>query len=143
MRKNKNHTTSFINTLDIFGRPVQFTFKGSQHFKSFLGGVASIICYIVIGFVFILQSQELLFGHDQAFHFTSDGVNDIDEVIDLYELNYFFAIEKLEKEVARIEVTQVSREEGRSTLIPMVDCADLIDEGWYSNVDFDGLLKHY
>ena len=30
------------------------------------------------------------------------GVNDVGDVVDLYELNYFFAIEKLDREVARI-----------------------------------------
>ena len=40
----------------------------------------------------------------------------------MYDLNYFFAIEKLDPEIARIEVTQVSTGDDKGTPIPMADC---------------------
>ena len=53
-----------MKNIDFFGRPVQFTFKGQQHFKSYLGGVASVVCYVVIFFIFVLQTIELFAGED-------------------------------------------------------------------------------
>ena len=140
-----NKDNSWVNKFDIFGVPVHFTFRGSKQFRSYLGGMASILCYFIIAFVIILQSQELFFGHDQAFHFASDIVTDYGDIIDLKTLNFFFAVENLNPAVARLKVSQVSREDGRVTPIPMVDCEQLINgnEEIFTHVDLETISSYY
>ena len=120
---SKHHTDkSWISQFDIFYPSIKFTFKGQDKFKTGLGGVASVICYVIIVGVIILQTEELLLGHSEAFHFSSDAITDYDEVIDLKDLNFLFAVQKIDSTIARIEMSHITRDDDSCVQIPLVDC---------------------
>ena len=53
-----------------------------------------------------------------------------DQVIDLYELNYMFAVQKIDQRFGRITATQVDFVVAgikHKTDIPMVDCRELLE----------------
>ena len=83
------------------------------------------MCYVVIFFIFVLQTIELFAGEDQGFHFTTDGYRDIQQPIDLFNLNFIFAVQNIDPSVATITATQVKTFEGEATPIPLIDCSEL------------------
>ena len=40
---------NIVADLDMYGKPILLSFKGNDHFKTFVGGLMSIISQLIIG----------------------------------------------------------------------------------------------
>ena len=101
-----NGFSRFVSSFDRFGKTVQFTFKKKYKHNTLIGGCCSVLFYLV--FLACATSIFLDFFDVSKFH---KGLSiepaENDAELDLYELNYRFAVEKLEPRIGTIEVFAV------------------------------------
>ena len=127
----------FLRDQDLFASNVKFTFRQlntSQEYdttyKTTLGGALSLLCYFIFTVCISVKTKELVDGHGDAQHQMTTTFLDQNVPIDLYKLNYMFALHKIDPRLGRIEVRQVDhKSQGKvSTEIPMVDCRELLPD---------------
>ena len=112
--------------IDLFAPSVALTFKGERNFKTNFGGSASLCVYIIVIFMVVLKTKELLLGHSDAAHYMTETILEDDVKINLRELEHSFAVNTIDPRIGRIEVNQVTRikkpKERIRTPIDMVEC---------------------
>ena len=116
--------------LDCFAKQVQFTFKGEDSYSTKAGGIISIICFAVVVLLVVVQTMELL-GRTEPELNMVESESDYG-FIDLHDLGFTFAMEKIDKRIGKIEVVHVKYDvEGKlpEKEIQMVDCASLLQGG--------------
>ena len=65
-RKTSNAKTGFsrVSHFDIFGQTIDLTFQGQRIFKSEIGGLCSLLCFIIVLTVAVRTSLKLIPGSD-------------------------------------------------------------------------------
>ena len=86
--------------MDMFGEKVQFTFKKENSFKTHIGAFISCIMSIFFITFFLLRSIKLVTKDDPFFSLTMMGADDVS--IDIWELDFMFAIEKIDPRIGTI-----------------------------------------
>ena len=123
-----NNVWQKLLQLDIFGRGVEFFFKGQQEFKTKWGCVVTAFIVTTYLIIFLLRLTEF-FGETDPIEYFSQTRQSMDERIDLNKLGFTFAVENIEARIGRIEVSQVDWDgtDGikRSTPIELVNCEEL------------------
>ena len=104
--------SKLVTKIDAFDRKAEFTFKtGKDEYatsiKTGFGGSVSLFYFAIMVAITIVKTKELLAGHDEAHHQVTTAFLDDTEPIDLYELNYMFAVEKPDPKKGRIAANQV------------------------------------
>ena len=108
MKRHLGSPSFFCNSLksvDIFGEQIEFTFNGDTRFKTWIG--ASISCFMCTFFIIFLalRTTKLVSNDDPFFSMTT--MYSKDEVIDLWAMDFMFAIEDIDPRVGRLIVEQV------------------------------------
>lgn len=129
----------FLN-LDIFGEGVQFTFKKNTRFKTYIG--ASISTLMILFFIIFLSLRTIkLVNYDDPLLSMIAMSQAADIVIDLWQLDYMFAIENIDPRVGTIKAQQVSwvftpEEDTRvRTEIELVNCNEYLKGGRLADYD--------
>ena len=116
-----------LKKIDFFGQSVQLTFRKESKFRSEIGGVASLFFYIVLGTIIVIKSLTFFDSQNTTKTVTSQLLGEA-ETIDLFALNYRFAIEKVDPRIGSIEVFQkyISADRGKNEVpILMKDCQNM------------------
>ena len=85
---------------DIFGQSVQLTFRGESTYKSNIGGAASLVFFAIM--------SSLIAHYTVQFVQVENSNTSLSDIIreeysmNLYELNYRFAIEKIDSMVGNV-----------------------------------------
>lgn len=133
----KENFCNGLKNIDFFGEEVKLSFQSKSKFASWPGAFFSCAVYVMfIGF-FVVRTGKIAMNDDPFFSMTTMGQEE--DMIDLKELKFFFAIEKLDPKVGRIIVTQnywdSNMEAGKSkTEIEMVDCFEFMPGGKYDHL---------
>ena len=122
-----------LRKLDIFGQSVQLTFRNESKYKTSIGGIASIF-YITVLTVLIaikaLQFTDVENAHIQI----TNSMDDDDEPLELFKLNYRFAVEQIDQRVGQFQAWQADWPRGGNrtfTPIELIDCQEFVnDERW-------------
>ena len=85
---------SIFKKVDMFGQSVKLTFRKDTQFKTDIGGVASIFLFILLGFLLSIKTLEYT-DVGNADQYEANQIAS-DETINLYDLNYRFAIEEVD-----------------------------------------------
>ena len=88
----KNCGSNF-KSIDFFGERVEFTFKKSPVFQTNLGASISVLCIILMMMFVTLRTMKLI--DDKEPFFSSTTIYS-DQMIDLQELGFTFAIENID-----------------------------------------------
>ena len=89
--------------IDIFGETVRFKFQGRDKYSTPVGAVIS--CLTLTGFlIFFLVRTAQLFSSENP-NLTMISMAADGQSIDLYDLNFFFAIENIDPRAGRISAT--------------------------------------
>lgn len=130
---------SMLKNLDIFGETVKFTFRQKGSFQTWFG--TFITCAVLTLFTAFagVRTLKLFNAEDPFFSMMTMAEEKIDP-IDLWALNFVFAVEDIDPRAGRIVVEHVKwgKAEGASqsdpyiskikTPIEMVNCTSLRDE---------------
>ena len=92
----------FIKNLDIFGQSIQLTFRKESKFKTQMGGIISLIFFLVLGYLIALKTAEFS-DIDNAHTYTRTVTNTDDSPQDLFGLDFRIAITKLDPRFGEIE----------------------------------------
>ena len=128
--------------MDMFGERVQFTFRKESSFKTHIGAFVSCVMSVFFIIFFSLRSIKLVTKDDPFFSLTMMGADDVS--IDIWELDFMFAIENLDPRIGRVIVTQTTWDfrdgdtKKEKQNIEMVDCREYQEGGEYENFD----LRH-
>ena len=133
----KKGACSSFKKVDIFGANVEFTFKGQKNFTTVIGAVISAIMFALFISFFAVRTSKLVSHEDP---FLSMMAKEPDEgAIDLWELDYFFAVEKPDPRVGRLYAYQMEwndfgpDQERIKTEIEFVDCKEYLEGGLYED----------
>ena len=127
---------SNFKSIDFFGERVEFTFKKSPVFQTNLGASISILCFILMMMFLTLRTMKLI---DDKEPFFSSTTFYSDQMIDLWELGFTFAIENIDPTFGSVYAyhTKWGADEDRSqrieTPINLVDCNELSPGGAYES----------
>ena len=106
---------------------MNFTFEGKTYFQTYLGGCASIFAFVLM-LTFLGVSTGKLVGHLDPFFSSSIEVMDPSEEINLWEMGFMFAVEKIDPSVGTIMAFRaVNDPEGNEIRDPVQfsDCDEL------------------
>ena len=74
-RMDKNETQG-LRKLDLFGAPVGVTFKGESYYKTKIGGIVTLLLFLLCGSSITLSVYEILFSrsytssHEHIFNYS-------------------------------------------------------------------------
>lgn len=127
---------------DLFGQRIALTFKGHSDYRSVFGSLITIGSVLVFAIFFGIRTRALMSG-ESASMFVTDLPVAADASLNLQELGYFFAVERVQPEVgtwrlraikaaalsesndADRERSQQGRIEEETTEIPLKLCTDV------------------
>ena len=122
---------SIIKKLDMFGQSVQLTFRQREKYKTDVGGIASIFLFMLLGFLIAIKTVEYA-DKENAQMYMANTIGSV-ESIDLFKLNYRFAIMPVDPRIGTFEAFQHFTEPNirHGPSIPLINCRDIVlDEGW-------------
>ena len=94
-----------LQRLDIFGREVNFFYKGQEYFSTRWGCIVTIFVAVFYMIMVGLKWTEF-FGETDPVEYFSETRQSMKEPINLAEIGFSFAIENLEANLGQIEATQ-------------------------------------
>ena len=94
----------------------------------------TIACAIMMLIFMFIRTSKLISESDPFFTMTTQALEDSNDFIDLWELGFMFAVEKIDPRIGRIEVEHASRfrnneANDKKTPIKMVPCSELAPGG--------------
>ena len=110
-QKRSRLNCRILHDLDFLGQNVNFTFKRDEVFTTNLGTTVSIISILLLGFVLLSRTIKLVEGADPIFAMVTSPYED-EQTIDLWDLNFKFAVEAVDPKIGRLEVFQVHTQDG-------------------------------
>ena len=125
--------------LDVFGREVEFFFKGQQKFKTKCG--CFVTAFIILSYLIIagLKLTEF-FGEIDPIKYVSETRQSMEDKLDLKELGFTFAVENIQPEIGRIELVQIDWDgkDGmkHETQIELIPCDELSPYGLHVTNEF-------
>ena len=136
----KSNICNGFKSLDIFGESVQFTFQKNTRFKTWIGSSVSCLMFLFFITFLVIRTNKLASREDPFFSMTLQFEN---EIIDLWKLDFMFAIESIDARVGRIKAQQVSwvfsedEIHKNKTEIQLIDCREYLKDGGgtHSHVD--------
>ena len=136
-----NHCAG-LKQFDLFGQPVELTFQDQKKYNSVCGTVVSIFCLILMTAMIAARTQKITTGSDPFFSMSEISKGDL--AIDMWELGFMFAVEKLDPAAGSLQVayeTMGKDIDFNSQEIKLVDCTELLPGGEYeselNNAQFD------
>ena len=107
------------------------TFQGSDQYTTNLGAAVSILCFVLLGTIAITRTIKLISGSDPIFAMAVKPQDD--EAIDLWALNFMFAIESIDPKYGTLSFFHIqfgtNLEEKIYTPLNMTDCNELYENG--------------
>ena len=91
---------------DIFGERINFKFKKESKITSPIGTFFSCITMTLFLIFFINRSEKIISGSDPYVSMLVTGTES--SKIDLQQMNFFFAIQKIDPTIGYVEVKQVT-----------------------------------
>ena len=61
-----------LRNVDIFAKPVSFTYKKEEEFTTIMGGICSIFVFLIIGSFFLSETIMLFYSPDHEYEKTSE-----------------------------------------------------------------------
>lgn len=124
---------SVSDSFDMYGPSVTFSFKRQKKFPSGVGTVMTLLTIALMVAFIVNRTLKLLSKNDPFFSMLQMASED--KKIDLWALDYMFAVEKLDPEVGRVQATQTIW--GKSVKkvkknIELVDCTEFLPGGKYT-----------
>ena len=113
---------------------MQLTFRQREKYKTEVGGIASIFLFTLLGFLIAKKTVEYADVENAQMYMASTLGSP--EAIDLFKLNYRFAIMPVDPRVGEVEAFQhfthkINANNEQHFKIPLVHCNDLVDDqGW-------------
>ena len=95
-----------LQKFDIFGRDVNFFYKGQEYFSTRWGCIMSIFVTVFYLIMVSLKWTEF-FGETDPLAYFSETRQSMEYPINLTELGFTFAVDNLEASIGQIEATQV------------------------------------
>lgn len=92
MKKGLNHVSGFISTFDLFGKSITFTFKSSEIYQTFLGGIVSIAITLTTIIYFIYICTDMSQGGYSKFSETTIDAFSKNSIYDFQEKGFEFAL---------------------------------------------------
>ena len=80
-----------LQRFDLLGHDVRMTFERKENFTTDLGAIVSLICGSLLMVIYVVKTMKLLGGIDPTVSMLPMP-KDISQEIDLWELQYMFAI---------------------------------------------------
>ena len=98
--RTKRGCDSFKN-LDAYGEPVSFTFENKSKYQTVLGSIITILCATLFFSFFVVQTNKMIAQDDPFFSMTTVALED--QVVDLWQLGFMFAVEDIDPRIGRLE----------------------------------------
>ena len=120
-----------IKNFDMFGKPIAFTYKGDEVYRSIWGGMVTVLVKFIFLLFFAVKFKRLARSDFSiAMHESMIDLDDMElEPLELMDHNFMFAVTKPPANKARVKVLQqrVTKDgvEDSSKEIPMVNCDTL------------------
>ena len=92
----------------MFGQQVNFTFQGKEQFQTSCGGCCTIIVSILLLIFYLIKIFEFAAAVNPKLSLI-ENVIEGNEAFDLYDLDFRFALTKIDPRVGEITVQKVSR----------------------------------
>ena len=129
MKNNKTRCdiAAKLRMMDIYGEVPNFTFKKQAVHRSLIGSLVTVLALSTFAVSLILRTQKLINGEDPQLSMVTLPL-EFDRSIDLKELQYGFAVQRVDEKKAKIEASYVHWGTARSketTPIQLVDCAEM------------------
>ena len=99
-----------LKDFDGFAKTIQFTFRGQTHFSTKVGGTIYLICCILFFFLWMVKTLDLITKKDQELKMIESESNYAG--LDLFELGFMFAIEKIDPRLGKVEAEATVWEAG-------------------------------
>ena len=135
---------SSLKNVDMFGANVEFTFQGKHRYPTVIGAIMTILIFSLCTAFLIVRTLKLVNYDDPYLSTTTTDAEGIE--IDLYALQFYFAVEKPDPRVGRVSVYQTDwlgfgDRSGKTVYdIEMIDCKEYLEGGLYEGF-YDGSPK--
>ena len=106
MLLSKRNLCNELKDLDMYGAGVEFNFQGKNRFTTVIGSIMTFITILLFISFAAIRTLEFALQGDPFINMTSLIAEE--ESIDLWDIDFVFAIEDLDPKVGRISVQQVS-----------------------------------
>ena len=89
-----------VKKFDSFAKSVQFTFRGKESYATIVGGVISIICFVLFTLMFLVKTISLYSKDDPELNMYE--TNSDFAKLDLHSLGFMLAMEKVDPRIGKI-----------------------------------------
>ena len=119
-----------LKSVDVYGKPVGFTFKDKSKYQTTLGAGITIVCAAMMLSFLIVCTNKLISAEDPFFSMTTRAREDASIPIDVWALGFMFAVQDIDPRFGRVQVLNHSwnyeeADHDITTPIQMVPCTEL------------------